>query len=178
MCIRDRLILRISSFDDFPQKRLSKSPKEARPHRQKPLSFLHGDSQSARKKVGILLLSFIYTQSSVAPLLNVHTLSSSNHQSTLSLCIQYKSVTKLVHGTRSSLAHKSDSSATGAPPRYQSSLALVTLDFEQQHTHTPLFEVKSFLPFRATIPQIFSPCLLYTSPSPRDATLSRMPSSA
>ena len=24
----------------------------------------------------------------------------------------------------------------------------------------------------------FSPCLLYTSPSPRDATLSRMPSSA
>ena len=25
---------------------------------------------------------------------------------------------------------------------------------------------------------IFNPCLLYTSPSPRDATLSRMPSSA
>ena len=27
-------------------------------------------------------------------------------------------------------------------------------------------------------PRVGSPCLLYTSPSPRDATLSRMPSSA
>ena len=27
-------------------------------------------------------------------------------------------------------------------------------------------------------PRMYSPCLLYTSPSPRDATLSRMPSSA
>ena len=26
--------------------------------------------------------------------------------------------------------------------------------------------------------EFFNPCLLYTSPSPRDATLSRMPSSA
>ena len=29
-----------------------------------------------------------------------------------------------------------------------------------------------------TEPQQYMPCLLYTSPSPRDATLSRMPSSA
>ena len=28
------------------------------------------------------------------------------------------------------------------------------------------------------VPSIIEPCLLYTSPSPRDATLSRMPSSA
>ena len=28
------------------------------------------------------------------------------------------------------------------------------------------------------VPQVFKGCLLYTSPSPRDATLSRMPSSA
>ena len=28
------------------------------------------------------------------------------------------------------------------------------------------------------LPELFSTCLLYTSPSPRDATLSRMPSSA
>ena len=44
---------------------------------------------------------------------------------------------------------------------------------------------KGFLPeaMRASagIPTVFAPvevCLLYTSPSPRDATLSRMPSSA
>ena len=30
----------------------------------------------------------------------------------------------------------------------------------------------------ATTPELLQPCLLYTSPSPRDATLSRMPSSA
>ena len=30
----------------------------------------------------------------------------------------------------------------------------------------------------ASMPVFPSPCLLYTSPSPRDATLSRMPSSA
>ena len=28
------------------------------------------------------------------------------------------------------------------------------------------------------LPEVFQTCLLYTSPSPRDATLSRMPSSA
>ena len=28
------------------------------------------------------------------------------------------------------------------------------------------------------LPDVYEPCLLYTSPSPRDATLSRMPSSA
>ena len=35
-------------------------------------------------------------------------------------------------------------------------------------------------PFNRYFPEIFEPlrCLLYTSPSPRDATLSRMPSSA
>ena len=32
--------------------------------------------------------------------------------------------------------------------------------------------------FWKLIPPKFTPCLLYTSPSPRDATLSRMPSSA
>ena len=31
---------------------------------------------------------------------------------------------------------------------------------------------------RTTLGQYLDPCLLYTSPSPRDATLSRMPSSA
>ena len=31
---------------------------------------------------------------------------------------------------------------------------------------------------RGRIVEIYGPCLLYTSPSPRDATLSRMPSSA
>ena len=31
---------------------------------------------------------------------------------------------------------------------------------------------------KATIGVVSNPCLLYTSPSPRDATLSRMPSSA
>ena len=29
-----------------------------------------------------------------------------------------------------------------------------------------------------SVSEIYAPCLLYTSPSPRDATLSRMPSSA
>ena len=36
--------------------------------------------------------------------------------------------------------------------------------------------IKSF--FEANCPQIDKPCLLYTSPSPRDGLLSRMPSSA
>ena len=31
---------------------------------------------------------------------------------------------------------------------------------------------------KETVPYLSLPCLLYTSPSPRDATLSRMPSSA
>ena len=34
------------------------------------------------------------------------------------------------------------------------------------------------LPQRNALVEVFSGCLLYTSPSPRDATLSRMPSSA
>ena len=36
----------------------------------------------------------------------------------------------------------------------------------------------SDLSFQGTQGELFSICLLYTSPSPRDATLSRMPSSA
>ena len=38
-----------------------------------------------------------------------------------------------------------------------------------------LYQLYDFLDFHATL---YSHCLLYTSPSPRDATLSRMPSSA
>ena len=38
--------------------------------------------------------------------------------------------------------------------------------------------LKSFLGTYYQKPPMFSACLLYTSPSPRDATLSRMPSSA
>ena len=44
------------------------------------------------------------------------------------------------------------------------------------------FGVKHRMPKKARNPgtgdAIYLPCLLYTSPSPRDATLSRMPSSA
>ena len=36
---------------------------------------------------------------------------------------------------------------------------------------------RSLEAFQKVIQYLFSPCLLYTSPSPRDATLSRMPSS-
>ena len=43
----------------------------------------------------------------------------------------------------------------------------VMLELVQQDSEGPS-------PFR----DMFEPCLLYTSPSPRDATLSRMPSSA
>ena len=39
------------------------------------------------------------------------------------------------------------------------------------------FKNDGFLNYLASRP-FFNPCLLYTSPSPRDATLSRMPSSA
>ena len=35
-----------------------------------------------------------------------------------------------------------------------------------------------YWPFDKNMPRGILPCLLYTSPSPRDATLSRMPSSA
>ena len=39
-------------------------------------------------------------------------------------------------------------------------------------------DIFRFQTFTSSILEIYSPCLLYTSPSPRDATLSRMPSSA
>ena len=39
------------------------------------------------------------------------------------------------------------------------------------------FEVTTIVPIGKD-PHKYEPCLLYTSPSPRDATLSRMPSSA
>ena len=69
--------------------------------------------------------------------------------------------------------------------------ALITVEFLSQedfskHYVPGLFEAKHlvhlfkklmiFATFSDT--QLFVPCLLYTSPSPRDATLSRMPSSA
>ena len=41
-----------------------------------------------------------------------------------------------------------------------------------------IFERTLLLGFFALIHRAFSPCLLYTSPSPRDGLLSRMPSSA
>ena len=40
------------------------------------------------------------------------------------------------------------------------------------------FLTKKTLPNQVSIQEGFNVCLLYTSPSPRDATLSRMPSSA
>ena len=40
-------------------------------------------------------------------------------------------------------------------------------------------DAETFLPYHQSgIEGMIQPCLLYTSPSPRDATLSRMPSSA
>ena len=41
-----------------------------------------------------------------------------------------------------------------------------------------LFVLRQLLLRLAPFPALFISCLLYTSPSPRDATLSRMPSSA
>ena len=43
--------------------------------------------------------------------------------------------------------------------------------------YTRLGELQAMTPTDAVIAQ-YCDCLLYTSPSPRDATLSRMPSSA
>src|SRR5665647_918707 len=42
----------------------------------------------------------------------------------------------------------------------------------------PFLKVPSGMPPRAALPYMLVPCLLYTSPSPRDGLLSRMPSSA
>jgi len=54
-------------------------------------------------------------------------------------------------------------------------------DAQQIEGHLTLKEIR-FLCLLATVPttkgEILEICLLYTSPSPRDATLSRMPSSA
>ena len=52
--------------------------------------------------------------------------------------------------------------------------ALVFGAFRSIHT----LANRGVLPFAPRVRAIFQPCLLYTSPSPRDATLSRMPSSA
>ena len=50
------------------------------------------------------------------------------------------------------------------------------------YLQTPINRVKVLQPFTVTETKnkfdLFITCLLYTSPSPRDATLSRMPSSA
>ena len=56
--------------------------------------------------------------------------------------------------------------------------ALASLQSEYESRGVSIVEVASG--FRVQIDQGVSPwiCLLYTSPSPRDATLSRMPSSA
>ena len=50
--------------------------------------------------------------------------------------------------------------------------------FKPIKTNNDTFQVSELLPEHAKIADKFSLCLLYTSPSPRDATLSRMPSSA
>ena len=54
---------------------------------------------------------------------------------------------------------------------------IVQFDFETDDAQNPAFAMAldGPAPFTATQDGI---CLLYTSPSPRDATLSRMPSSA
>ena len=58
----------------------------------------------------------------------------------------------------------------------QSSLQASIVDLESRLNKTRAINDFSYLDFRGA--QLFNFCLLYTSPSPRDATLSRMPSSA
>ena len=58
------------------------------------------------------------------------------------------------------------------------------LDFSADVSHDVIVEVEdsegrtAFETFTVTVDDVNEACLLYTSPSPRDATLSRMPSSA
>ena len=47
-----------------------------------------------------------------------------------------------------------------------------------EHVHVVIQEVEFEVPHPVGIISIIGPCLLYTSPSPRDRTRSRMPSSA
>ena len=54
--------------------------------------------------------------------------------------------------------------------------ANVTENIETQNLNTEIKENKNMEEFVKA--EDFNSCLLYTSPSPRDATLSRMPSSA
>ena len=78
----------------------------------------------------------------------------------------------------------SDSDQSGNPPlQGRTSLAAIIKSLKRKY-HWPV-EVSSFpsngADGRATWATVYSlpaACLLYTSPSPRDATLSRMPSSA
>ena len=60
---------------------------------------------------------------------------------------------------------------------------IIELDIWSQNTHSDRqwqFCKESLIDLRNALAEIGQPliCLLYTSPSPRDATLSRMPSSA
>ena len=48
-------------------------------------------------------------------------------------------------------------------------------DYSQHYTYIPVGKIKVKIPSQE---QPNTPCLLYTSPSPRDGLLSRMPSSA
>ena len=51
--------------------------------------------------------------------------------------------------------------------------------FYAEHEGKPFFDdLKKFMTSGPVFVQVLEGCLLYTSPSPRDATLSRMPSSA
>ena len=77
--------------------------------------------------------------------------------------------------------------AADTPNGKKISIMLEEIDFKYKVTNVNLLEGEQFNPdFRKISPFSKIPvivdhnnnCLLYTSPSPRDATLSRMPSSA
>ena len=61
-----------------------------------------------------------------------------------------------------------------------STLCLTAPVAQAHHAAAPHFDLEKKVSVEGTFTRLklANPCLLYTSPSPRDATLSRMPSSA
>ena len=62
-------------------------------------------------------------------------------------------------------------------PGLGGTLALITIDNGHDHTRPSTFGPGGLTALNAALDEAFA-CLLYTSPSPRDRTRSRMPSSA
>ena len=75
---------------------------------------------------------------------------------------------------------KANSYAVGFAVRSKRTFQYVRMSFHPENVGNWSFSTQneSEVSLRSIYPELFPACLLYTSPSPRDGLLSRMPSSA